>query len=457
MEIDAVARRIIAPHWRLISFVLVYAVVVAAFLPRPDSTYTASARLVLDTRDPESRAESSAIADTAKAIATSPSLVADALDKAGVRGHDPIEVASKRVSVRALGTSGVLQLSVRDEDPRIAAAIANRLSAVVIESRLDVTRGEVDSFLNDLNDRIVDLSHKIAAADRRIDALNVQMVVAPTAAQQNRLRADRDERSRTRDFLAQQRSLVESERVALLSNDALRPRPSIISHAGPAEQADPSRRWADLLLGGLLGLFAGVGLAALIETFRPTLVGGDAIAQELGIPFVGTIPGGRRGEENLRVAARTATRVTLAAERAGVGKINLVGAGAAADPDCVAQQLKALPAEGLSSEEPMSGGIEGASAILSAPTIAVGLDGSSRNGGRPGVVVVAPRRLKRAELVETAQLLRVIAVPVLGLVTHGRMSSRRARAALPWRAASQVEGTSTSQQQLLRMYTGGES
>ena len=108
--------------------------------------------------------------------------------------------------------------------------------------------------------------------------------------------------------------MLESERDSLLSADAVRPKPSIISAARPPDDADSSRLLPDMSLGALLGLVLGVGLAGLLETMRPTLVGGDALARELDTPLLGSLPGEPDEEKALQEATRIAVRLRLAAE-----------------------------------------------------------------------------------------------------------------------------------------------
>src|SRR5919201_10536 len=124
MELNDAIRRTIGQHRRLLAVCLLAGVALAlAFAPH-GKEYSASARLVLDMPDPIARQQSEAYADTAKAIATSPSQVSAALHRAGVRRGDPAKFAQKHVSVTALGSSGVIQLTVSDRDARSAAAIA---------------------------------------------------------------------------------------------------------------------------------------------------------------------------------------------------------------------------------------------------------------------------------------------------------------------------------------------
>ena len=108
MELGEVIGRIFGRHKGLIA-ALVLAGLLAGFAIHLDDAprYSASARLVLDTSDPEDQAQSGVIADTTRAIASGPSLVREALATIGVR-RDATELARRHVRVQALGSSGVM-------------------------------------------------------------------------------------------------------------------------------------------------------------------------------------------------------------------------------------------------------------------------------------------------------------------------------------------------------------
>src|SRR5204863_4375901 len=84
VELKDALQRIVRQHWVLIGCFVVVCTIIGAFLGRHPTTYTASTRLVLGTDDPKSRTESASIADTGKAIATSPAEVRGALQDAHV-------------------------------------------------------------------------------------------------------------------------------------------------------------------------------------------------------------------------------------------------------------------------------------------------------------------------------------------------------------------------------------
>ena len=436
MELNDAVHRIFRQHWWVIVLAVVVCTSTAALLHLGDrSSYTASTRLVLDTQDPDSSTGSTVIGDTAKAIATSPVEVAAALSQAHIVGRNPIDVA-KHVSVSPLGTSGVLQLSVTDSKRAYARALANALAEQVIETRSTVNTRRINQISADLDGRISDLNKRIAAADAAVDRFNRQLAAGRTGTAAARLRSQIDSESRLRDFDAEQRGVLVSERLGLLSTDALRPQASIISKAALPTDPDPSRKVPDIMLGVLLGLILGVGAAGLLETFKPTLHGADMLAREFGTAYLGTIPK-NAGEDGSALTAEPITLVLrLAAERAGVMSVNLLAAVPDPGLSAAAATLEAA-ATGVSqpaaaSEPAATGAAQPYRSLrreryrppepppLPLRVRTFGIDyPASRNGSPSGIVLVAPRSLRRSRILEVKHLLSVMPVPVLGLITYG--------------------------------------
>ena len=439
MELNDAFYRIFRQHLLVILFTVAVCATGAAVLGLGEKpSYTASTRLVLDTQDPQSSTGSTVIGDTAKAIATSPVEVAAALSQAHIGDRNQTEVA-KDVSVSPLGTSGVLQLSVTDSTPGYARALANALAAQVIQTRSSVNTRRINQISADLDGRIRVLNQRIAAADAAVDQFNRQLAEGQTGSAAARLRSQIDSESRLRDFDAEQRGVLVSERLGLLSTDALRPQASVISRATLPRHADASRRVPDLMLGLLLGLILGIGAAALIETFKPTLHGPDMLAREFGTSYLGTIPT-NAGQEGADLGTEPITLVLrLAAERAGVRSVSLLAA--APDPGLTAAAanleaaVNGVARPDADPSEPVTAGgtqsyrprrrerYELQAPSPSPPPLRVrtfGIDfPASRNGAPSGVVLVAPQSLRRSRVLEVKHLLSVMPVPVLGLITYG--------------------------------------
>ena len=440
MELREAVRRILRQHWLLVAcFAAVGAVLGTIHATKP-TTYTASTRLVLGTDDPKSRTESGSIADTGKAIATSLTQVRLALADAHMKHHDPVDVAKNHVFVRALGTSAVVQLSVSDKNPEVAAAIANKLAARVIKVRRDVITGELQSVIGGLSKRIDDVNKNISDIDQSIDRLNVQIAQAGSAASANSLRAQRDEDARQRDFLAQQRAALETERITVLSNAAQHPKAEVISSASTPTRADPSPYAQELLLGALLGLVLGIGAAGLIETFRPTLVGSDSVAREFGTPLLGTIPSGEDEQRARQLLARIALRLRLAADSVDVHNVVLVAVGPEVELGLLAATLDELAGEVsarstshgvVTAEVHSAGGVTGASAGRQFRIRPFGVLDPRTDARQSALVLVSPTVATKEELDDVSHLLRVAGSPLLGLITYDRPRERSARFSFP--------------------------
>ena len=400
MELNEAFRRIVGQHWRLMLCFLLVGIGVAALVHEGASKrYTATTRLVLDTQDPKSRAEAAVIADTGEAIATSPEQVRAALSRRHVQ-RNALDVAAHHVSVHQLGTSGVLELSVSDASPQAAQAIADALAAQIIRARNAVSNGDLRQILRSIDGQIFDLNRQIAAIDAS----------GATGAQ--------------RDLLAQRRSTLEAERVTLLSNQAQRPKPSIISAATLPSHATTSHELPILALGGILGLLIGLGVAGLIELMRPTLVGEEALAREFDAPLLGRLSSSSDASPSF-VSLRD--RVRVAGEAAGVDCVRLVAAHPSVDLKALATAL----ANGRGTQvEPAPKAAR--NSRTQAHDVAVDVFDVhtwSPNGGHEGLAVVSPVTLKQDDVVDANRLLELSRLPVLGLITYENPSSLRPRVA----------------------------
>ena len=424
MELNQVAHRVVGQHWRLIVLVVVAGVAAALLISGGSPGYAATTRLVLDTPDPTTRTESEAIADTGKALATSPALVRSALEAAGVDDRNAAHVAANDVSVTPLGTSGVLKLQVTDRNRQVAAHVANALALQVIRTRLSISNGQLDQIVSDLDDRIGALNRKIAALDAQMDALTAQGLTSGS---------QRDSASRTRDLLAQQRAALESERANVFVDAAKRPKPRIVSAASPPANATSSRLLEAGVLGAIIGLILGTGLAALIETFQPTVVGGDALARATGAPFLGAVSA-KDGSDDVGTAL-VANRLRLAARP--TNDVGLVAARADVNVAQVADRLDRFASSG-----------DGDSLLRIRP---LSLADAREDDVPRSIAVVAPPAIKQEQLARLDDLVRLLSLPVVGVIVstspsdHGLAGRMRGVAKLHgWKVAPARDRASAS-------------
>ena len=223
MELNEAIRRVFVQHWRLIALTTVACVAIAALLSvRQSATYTATTTFVLDAADPTSSAESAVIGDTAQAIATSPAQISAALTAANLTDRNLTRVANN-VSVTPLGASGVLKLSVQEDSPADARALANALTARVIATRNQIDNARIKQVFTTIDNRIKGVNKQILAQNTAIVDLNRQLSLNPTGQAAANLQLKISSLTQTRDLTVQQKGVLQSEESSLLATNATRP------------------------------------------------------------------------------------------------------------------------------------------------------------------------------------------------------------------------------------------
>jgi capsular polysaccharide biosynthesis protein len=401
VDLQEFARRILLGHWVVIVAIVIAGMGGVVALHVFDTlTYSASTRLVLDAPAPTSVIEATAVADSAKAIVTSPTHIIAALNTAGVV-RDPVKVTSN-VALVPLGTSGVLQLTVKDSNPVAAAGIANALAEDLIQTRLAVSpvaqRAALEAQIKIVNERIAVLDADIKSLDNQLASLRVDPANPQTASVQAQILADRiSADSNERSALTQELIHLDSERASLgsISNTS----PTVIDVATVPVKADPSRLPIDLALALVIGSVLGIAISAALEMIRPTLAGGDAVSKALAVPVLGWLPD---------TSGTLAQRLRLAATATDIRALELIGVGVAPDLTALARSLRGPLSQGQGEGKGIS-----IFATEDAPA-------RYRNGQAPpsGFVVVAPERIRKAALAPVQELVALSGRPLLGVIAH---------------------------------------
>jgi hypothetical protein len=414
MELSEAFARVIGRHIAMIAVLVACGLLGSGLLLRGDtSQYRATVRFALDTGDPSTQAQSTVIADTARALATSPSLVAGSLHTIGA-SRDAVSVAQRDVAVQSLGSSGVVSLSVRDADRQVAGALAKQIASDVIAAHNQVSDGRYQTTLNNLNAAITQTQRDIASTDDHIKAVGPLYEVAkPTGGVplSEQPWAEPNQLLRQRSDLVQQLGSLNSERATLAADHSLHAQGALLDVATPADRV-AGRLVPDLALGGLLGLLAGIALASLIETFRPTLVGRDALARNLGAPVLAEVRGASSVESDL---AEAAMHIELAAVAAGLDRVGLLSMRRQLDvgpmAEILAQSVRGLDIDVITRRTPAGPRQPGDQDSPDADPRA-----SRGGGGTTGVVLVTPKVVQVSELSRIVEFFTISGWPLLGLI-----------------------------------------
>jgi len=387
----------------------------------PAPGYSSSVRFTLDTSDPSSSAESVSIADTARAIATGPEVVRSILERVHIH-RDASALAHRDVSVESVGSSAVLQLTVTDPDPTVAARLANALAHSLIDKRVAATEGATDRAIDQLSAQIAELEKTIASLTNRAADLRERAATAlPVAAATLRARADNVQ---TQASIAQSRDAdLRTELDTLAAARAGRPEPTIISSATPAAHPDPSHGVPIIALGVLLGLLVGIGVAATIEAVRPSVVG-RGVSKIVGKPVLGVLASHR----NLSVLAGV---VRLAAAAANVDEVDVVSADTRLDLQLLCDRLEKVVLAPTSRELARVSSVDRKGTSVAKSTTRAAIQQRQLRAIRPvdalvvpsangthahGVVFVAPNAMPRRALEPLETLLAITGWPLLGVI-----------------------------------------
>lgn len=425
MDVSDVVHRVALAYWPLIIGLSVLGAMAGGALHINDApVYTSDVRFVLDAPDPQAAAESTSIADAAKSIATSPSHVSAALALAGVR-RDIARYVTQNIELQPLGTSGVLDLQVKDPDRQAAAIIANALAKDVIDTRAKVARDRANALLATLSADIQSTNDEIAKVDAAIASFRPSSDPSVSAATLSGLYSERA-------GLAQERTTLEAEQNSITESLAMRPQAGIIDPAVAAAQADPSRAPIDIALGVLGGLVVGLMLASLLAVLRPRIKGVLQIEQALEAPVLGDFD-----PLDEDIDATLGARIRIAAHRAGVKNFQLV----AVDESREATGLVSIMAERLATPEvsphtpvPLNGNgqaIVRARRKANQPALGVtpfNIADFSKNGvaAETALILVAPDVLHKRDLETAAYLTSLTGWPVAGIVTYSKQALRNA-------------------------------
>lgn len=389
MTIDEAVHRILRSHWILIlSCVLLPMLVALGIAAVTPAQYEAVGRIQLGGDLAASNVQADASSERALGIATSPGVVRTALESAGL-SEDPVKFANDHVDVRRVGVSPVVEIAVTDSSPTRAATMARSITSDVIEfSNAGARQPEVQ---------------KIASLDTAIKQLTTQRdALIPKLAKASQgevlsIQARLDAMQATLTEYQQQRAQLEL-------TAATRTNAVLLDKARTPTVPLPSDAVQRAALAGLLGLLAGLGLAAARESMRPTLHDPQAIGYALDAPVIGHIPGRDTTSPGMLAATdRVADRIALLGRPHSADKVMLVPV-RAKDDVWVSVLGRMLGRR----DEQNAHRLE--CAVLEAHWV--------DPGEHPVAVLLSPSRIRVRDLRPAEELLASVGWPLIGIVTY---------------------------------------
>ncbi|NEA21795.1 hypothetical protein [Actinomadura bangladeshensis] len=320
MEIDEVAARVVRSYWALLLVMTVVPLVlVGLVMGRQEPPAVAQSRLQASSRATDAApgdAGVSIVVSQVKAFATSENLLSGVLRAQRV-DRSTVKVA-KAIEVTGLGTSTIVQLSVKDRDPDVARRLADALGAAVVKEINTSNQGSITQQMEQIDKRVRELEKKLGPLSRRAGAQPNPDIGA--ANERERVQAELTDLRSNRSDLQTQLSTAGTA--------------SVVQPAVLAPRTNPVVMMASIA--GLVGLIGGILIAVVTEMVRPTIPGQRRVARRLGVPLLGWAD---RGPVRLADLGR---RIRLAAKKEGVGRITLVGAPGPLPADLVSSVASAV-------------------------------------------------------------------------------------------------------------------
>lgn len=203
---------------------------------------------------------------------------------------DPLTLAA-RVSAAADEEAGILRISVTDPNPREAERISNGFARGLLnylrEQRTEDSAAQGQALQRQLDE----LSREIAVLDRRISRL------PEDSSESELLTAERNAKVFAYQTVSQQYQQVVSAPAGAAPLELLQEasaRPFQVDQGFQPPQSKTSR----LILGGIVGLFAGAALALVVERMNARIRTKESAEAHFGLPVLAEIPHVSRRERS---------------------------------------------------------------------------------------------------------------------------------------------------------------
>jgi succinoglycan biosynthesis transport protein ExoP len=264
--------------WLIIEAVVIVPLAALAFSLHQQPQYQGSAQVLLSqqdlgnqltgTQDTSVYTPADRRAQTQADLARVPGVAADAIKATQTPMSPTAFLASS--SATAGTNADILTFTFTNRDPQLASRLATAYARAYVRYRLAVDTAPINAALTEVQNELKSLPSHGALYNNLVDKMT------------------------------QLRTLA-----ALKSANA-----SVVRDAGAAMQTAP-RTKRNVILGVLLGLFLGVGLAFLRETLDTRVRSAEAIGERLELPLLARLPAPSK-------RLRTDNRLTMLAEPSGV-------------------------------------------------------------------------------------------------------------------------------------------
>ena len=279
-----IARR---QRWVIIESIVVVALLAGVFVALQTPMYRAKAQVLLRADD-LNEADSNAYYYDADRYVTIQSnivksrAVVDAV--ASELDRDDRTALARQVSVSQKGTTDILEISATSEDPREARDVANGFANAYIENRRADALGNLQEVADQLEGQLEALAVQIAEYDDQIARRAAEAAVTGGARRDEALEAARSAASLQYQTVFARQQELEVD-IGLKRGGA-----TLLSEATTPRQPAGSGTLRSAAIGGVVGLFLGLGIALLREQLDDRARNRAELEQLTRLPVLAELP-----------------------------------------------------------------------------------------------------------------------------------------------------------------------
>ena len=196
----------------------------------------------------------------------------------------PASSLARVIKVESIPNTELLRITAQSDDPGVASSIANALGDFLIEQGGRLYSGEGKTAQEVVLDQLATVESGLASDRGRLLELLADQDRLDRTAEIEGLKARISIAGQTRS------TLLDSYEEARLADLARASSISIVEPAIPPDTPSEPRVALNIMLGAVVGLMGGVGLAFLLENLDLAIYSPDELTQGTEAPLLGSVP-----------------------------------------------------------------------------------------------------------------------------------------------------------------------
>jgi len=197
---------------------------------------------------------------------------------------DTIKQIRDSITVNSVKNTNMIEISCENNNPELAAEIANTIAAVFVDKSLIINRSKASEVKKFIEEQLLEKEKELTEEEEK---LQYEKGLEELPDQELRLaRLERAVRVSENIYLL----LLEKHQEARINEVMELGNISIIDNALAPDEPVKPRKMLNLTIGGILGLMLGVMLVFFLEYMDNTIKNTEDVERILNLPILGVIP-----------------------------------------------------------------------------------------------------------------------------------------------------------------------